>query len=129
MFEESEWAEGVLEQRDLNELLIHDRTATFILRVAGRSMENVGIFDGDHVLLDRSLDPHHGDVVVAVLNGELTLKTLDLGGEETVLRAESGIFPNIHLDEHTSFRVLGVVTTSLRHLRQKHAMTQTPPRV
>lgn len=119
MFEEFEWAEGVLEQRDLNELLIHDRTATFILRVAGRSMENVGIFDGDHVLLDRSLDPQGGDVIVAVLDGELTLKRLQILPGGVVLRAENPRYPDIHVPELSDLRIIGVITTGLRHLRER----------
>ena len=60
---------------DLNEELIRDKTATFIVRVAGDSMEGAGIFDGDEILVDRSLNPRSGDVVVAVIDGELTLQT------------------------------------------------------
>ncbi|MEB4616094.1 LexA family protein [Leucobacter sp. M11] len=106
---------------DLNELLIHDRTATFLLRVSGHSMVGAGIHDGDHVILDRSLAPQDGDVVVAVLDGELTLKRLQILSGGVVLRAENPRYPDIRVAELSELRLLGVVTECLRHLRKRAA--------
>lgn len=102
---------------DLNEELIRDKTATFIVRVAGDSMEGAGIFDGDEILVDRSLNPRSGDVVVAVIDGELTLKRLILDGTGAHLEAENAAYPPIHVDELSELTVWGVVTFGIRHVR------------
>jgi len=63
---------------DLNDHLIRDKTSTFIVRVSGESMIGAGISDGDELVVDRSLSPKHGNVVIAILDGELTVKRLEL---------------------------------------------------
>lgn len=102
---------------DLNEELIRDKTSTFIVRVAGDSMEGAGIFDGDEILVDRSLNPRSGDVVVAVTDGELTLKRLILDGSGAHLEAENAAYPPIYVDELSELTVWGVVTFGIRHVR------------
>jgi len=62
---------------DLNEHLISHKAATFFVRVAGDSMTGVGIFPGDLLIVDRSLTPTSGKIVIAVLNGEMTVKRLE----------------------------------------------------
>ncbi|MDP7418537.1 MAG: translesion error-prone DNA polymerase V autoproteolytic subunit, partial [Gammaproteobacteria bacterium] len=62
---------------DLNEHLIKHPEATFYCRVSGQSMTGAGIFDGDLLIVDRAVNPAHGDVILAALNGELTCKILD----------------------------------------------------
>jgi DNA polymerase V len=57
---------------DLTNMLVEDQAATFIVRAAGHSMTGAGISDGDELLVDRSKRPQHGDIIVAVLDGELT---------------------------------------------------------
>ena len=77
-------ADDYVEERvDLNAHLIKHPSATFFLRVKGESMTGAGIFDNDLVIVDRSLDPMSGSVVIAVIDGELTIKRLVLipGGE------------------------------------------------
>lgn len=102
---------------DLNEELIRDKTSTFIVRVAGDSMEGAGIFDGDEILVDRSLNPRSGDVVVAVIDGELTLKRLILDGTGAHLEAENAAYPPIRIDELSELTIWGVVTFGIRHVR------------
>ncbi|SMX96704.1 LexA family protein [Brevibacterium aurantiacum] len=102
---------------DLNEELIRDKTATFIVRVAGDSMEGAGIFDGDEIIVDRSLNPRSGDVVVAVIDGELTLKRLILDGTGAHLEAENAAYPPIRIDELSELTIWGVVTFGIRHVR------------
>src|SRR5699024_10034831 len=63
-------------QIDLTEMLIRDELATFIVRVSGDSMEGAGIFDGDELIVDRSIEPQDGHIVVAVLDNEMTVKRL-----------------------------------------------------
>ena len=102
---------------DLTEQLVKDKAATFIVRVVGDSMEGAGISDGDELLVDRSLEPRHGDVIVAVLDGELTVKRLWLTAHGVVLHAENQKYPDIHIAELADFRVWGVATYGIHHLR------------
>ena len=74
---------------DLNEVLIRDVTSTYLFRVTGDSMEGIGIYSGDEVLVDRSLTPRHGSVVIAVLDGDFTIKTLHVTGDRVVLHPEN----------------------------------------
>lgn len=102
---------------DLNEHLIKDRTSTFIVRVSGDSMTGAGISDGDELVVDRSITPAHGHVVVAILDGELTVKRLEIeqaGG--VVLRAENPAYPAIRVRELSDLRVWGVVTVCLHRV-------------
>ena len=64
---------------DLNEILVTHPQATFLFRVAGDSMQDLGIFDGDLLLVNRALKPCHGNIVVAVVDGEYAVKQLYLG--------------------------------------------------
>ncbi|MEE1621869.1 LexA family protein [Zafaria sp. J156] len=75
---------------DLNRHLISDRTSTFLMRVEGSSMSGAGICDGDELIVDRSLAPRDGSVVVAVVDGELLVRRLRLGGGGPRLEAEPG---------------------------------------
>jgi DNA polymerase V len=102
---------------DLTDMLVEDRAATFIVRAAGDSMTEAGISDGDELLVDRSKAPRHGDVVVAVLDGELTVKRLELGPRGVVLRAENANHPDITVPELSDLQLWGVVTYCIHHLR------------
>lgn len=102
---------------DLTDMLVEDRAATFIMRAAGDSMTEAGISDGDELLVDRSKTPRHGDVVVAVLDGELTVKRLELGPRGVVLRAENAHHPDITVSELSDLQIWGVVTYCIHHLR------------
>ena len=101
---------------DLTDALVHDRAATFIVRVAGDSMTDAGISHGDELLVDKSIEPQDGDVVVAVLDGELTVKRLKLGPHGVVLRADNATHPDIIVPELSDLRIWGVVTYCIHHL-------------
>lgn len=101
---------------DLNTHLIKDVNSTFIVRVAGDSMKNAGISDGDEVIVDRALTPRDGDVVVAVLDGELTLKRLFIRSERVLLRAENPHYPDISVAALSELTIWGVVTRCLHHV-------------
>lgn len=101
---------------DLNEHLIQDKTSTFILNVSGDSMTGAGIFDGDHIIVDRSLAPGFGCVVVAIVDGELTLKTLARSRGRVLLQAENPRYPSIALEGEMEMSIWGVVTYNIhRH--------------
>lgn len=102
---------------DLNEYLLADRTSTFIVRVAGDSMIGAGIFDGDELIVDRSLTPHEGSVVVAVIDNEMTVKRIHfpLGGRPE-LHPENPAYPVLRLRDHSELSVWGVATLCLHHV-------------
>lgn len=101
---------------DLNRHLMRDPTATFIVRVSGDSMTGAGIFDGDELVVDRGLDAHDGSVVVAVVNGELTVKRLLRRDGRTALAPENPAYPVIELSELDELQVWGVVTRCLHRV-------------
>lgn len=108
-------AEDYAQQRlDLNQLLIHQADATFFMRVRGPSMRDAGIEDGDFVVIDRSIQAKHGDIVVAVVDGEFTIKRLHQKKGRTALIAANPTFPCIDLKDGQELVVWGVVTWTLR---------------
>lgn len=100
---------------DLNRHLIRDRTCTFVMRVAGNSMAAAGISDGDELIVDRSLAPRDGSVVVAVLDGELVVRRLRLTGRGARLDTDDG-GPGTELAELADLTVWGVATRCLHHV-------------
>lgn len=95
---------------DLNQHLVHHPDSTFLVTVKGDSMIDAGIHDGDLLVVDRSLDPRPGKVVVAVLNGELTVKRLFKGVSSLMLLPENPAYKPIEVPEEASFFIWGVVT-------------------
>jgi DNA polymerase V len=113
-------AEDWIEERiDPAALLIANRPATFLMRVDGPSMVDVGIFDKDIVVVDRSLGPRHGDVVVAVVDGERSLKSLDLSGAVPRLSFANAALPTFAAAELSDALIWGVVTWNLHRLRAR----------
>jgi DNA polymerase V len=98
---------------DLNEHLIRNKAATFIVRVVGDSMVGAGISGGDELIVDRSLNPVDGNVVIAAVEGELTVKRLRLTVRGPELHPENPAFPVLR---PTDLLVWGVVTMCLHHL-------------
>lgn len=101
---------------DLNEHLIRNKEATFIFRVKGDSMTGIGIYEGDELLVDRSIEPKHGNIVLAVLNGEFTVKRLHRRGGVVKLLPENPIYPPIVLKDGEELTIWGVVTRNLHKL-------------
>ena len=100
---------------DLNEHLISHPAATFYCRVSGSSMEGTGIFDGDLLIVDRAVEPDHGSVVVAVIDGELTCKILDrVRGR---LLSANDAYPPMPVGEEADLVIEGVVIHSIRSHR------------
>lgn len=106
----------IAEQLDLNELLIRRPTTTFLLKVYGSSMINAGIFDNDILIVDRSIQPKDGKVVIAAVNGELTVKRLSIEKGKVQLIPENETFPLIEITSETDFQILGVVTNVIHAL-------------
>lgn len=95
---------------DLNEQLIRNKPATFFMRVRGDSMIGAGIFDGDTVIVDRSIKPATGKVVIAVLNGEMLIRRFEKGFNRIRLIPETNRLAPIEVDPFAEFSVWGVVT-------------------
>ncbi|MAF82640.1 MAG: translesion error-prone DNA polymerase V autoproteolytic subunit [Gammaproteobacteria bacterium] len=100
---------------DLNEHFIKHPEATFYCRVSGQSMTGAGIFDGDLLIVDRAVNPAHGDVILAALNGELTCKILDMRNRQ--LLSASDNYPPLPIEEDSDFQIEGVVINSIRSHR------------
>ena len=100
---------------DLNEHLIKDITSTYVVRVTGESMEGAGISDGDEQIVNRALEPTSGSVVVAVPDGELTVKRR-ITPDGVVLQAENPKFPDIRVPALSDLVIWGVATTCLHHV-------------
>jgi DNA polymerase V len=104
-------ADDFVEQNlDLNEYLIQHPAATFFVRVDGDSMVGAGIQKDDILIVDRALQPSNGKIVVAVLNGEFTVKRLRIRAEKTFLEAENPAYKPIEIRPELDFRVWGIVT-------------------
>ncbi|MFD5599905.1 LexA family protein [Leucobacter sp. NPDC058333] len=101
---------------DLNEHLMPNRVATFLIRARGHSMTRAGIFDGDELIVDRSIRPKDGHVVVAVVDGDMTVKRLRVGADGVVLSAENRHHPDIVVAELSELHIWGVVTRSLHRV-------------
>lgn len=101
---------------DLNAHLIKDITSTYVVRVTGDSMQGAGISDGDELIVNRALEPKDGSVVVAVLDGELTVKRLRLTATGVVLQAENPKYPDIKVSALSELTIWGVATRCLHHV-------------
>lgn len=95
---------------DLNEQLIRNKPATFFFRMKGDAMKEAGIFDGDTLIVDRSLKMVNGKVIVAILNGELLVRRFHKNFTSAFLIADNDRYKNINLAEFSNFQVWGVVT-------------------
>ena len=108
-------AEDLGAQRiDLTQVLITHPQATFMLRAQGHSMVEAGIFDGDILVVNRALVPRHRHIVVAVVDGDFTVKRLHLLGGRIKLQAANPTFPDIVPHEGQLLEVWGVVTACIK---------------
>jgi DNA polymerase V len=101
---------------DFNELLIRNPAATFAVRLASDSMTGAGLFPGDIAVIDRSMTPAPGCIVLALIDGEFTIKRYRPREGRVVLQAENPAFPDIEVMAERAFEVWGVVTRSIRIL-------------
>jgi len=94
---------------DLNEHLIRHPAATFFVRVSGDSMVGAGIHPGDILVVDRAEEPSHGKIIIAALNGELTVKRLSRHHDRIYLTPENPVYAPIEVTSEMQFEVWGVV--------------------
>ena len=110
-------ADYVEQPLDLNELCIERPAATYYARVSGESMTGAGIFPGDLLVVDRGLEPGHGDIVVVAIDGEFTVKELQLNPPRLV--AHNPAFAPILLTEDSQVETFGTVTWIFRRARAR----------
>lgn len=95
---------------DLNEQLIKNKPATFFMRVTGDSMINAGIYNGDIVIVDRSVKPANGRIVIAVIDGEMLIRRLEKTINRLRLIAETPKLSPMEVTEYSEMTIWGVVT-------------------
>lgn len=111
-------ADDYIEQKlDLNTHLIKHPAATFFVTARGDSMKNAGIQSGDMLIVDRSLEATHGRIIIAALNGELTVKRLAILGNQVKLMAENPAYDPIDITNDIDLVVWGVVTHVVHQVR------------
>ncbi|WP_052742181.1 LexA family protein [Kiloniella litopenaei] len=103
---------------DLNEQLIRHPHATFLMKVAGDSMIGAGIMPGSTLVVDRSIEPRHGSVVIAVIDGQLTVKRLYNKSGVVQLRPENTTYNPINISKEQDLVIWGVVTNVINQLPQ-----------
>ena len=106
----------VAESLDLNEHLMPRKEASYLLTVSGESMIGVGIHDGDLLVVDRSLTPVNGKVVIAILDGQFTVKTLEKKRDKIRLLPANPDFEPIEIKDEQELQIWGVVTNVIHGL-------------
>ena len=101
------------ENIDLNDHLISNPFSTFFLRVKGDSMINAGIQDKDLIIVDKSLTAKPGDIIIAMIDGEFTIKRLSIRNNELYLKAENNTYPDFKFKNHIDIQIWGVVVYSI----------------
>lgn len=104
---------------DMNEHLIKNQVATFVVKVASWSMRDAGIDADDELVVDRSLAAKHRDIVVALIDNEFTVKRLMIEGELRWLKAENPDYDDIYLSDQQELLIWGVVTFILKSVRSQ----------
>lgn len=108
-------AEEHVEKRlDPSEYLVDQKDATFFVTIQGQSMIDIGLLPGDKAVVDRSKQASIGDIVLAVLDGEFTIKTLSRNGDVVRLLPANKDYSPIVITEEMNFEIWGVVTGSFR---------------
>ena len=108
-----DFTEGTI---DLNEELIPRPNSTFIVRARGDSMIGSGIYPGDLLIVDRSLSPRNGSIIIAVLDGELSVKGLKLNNDQATLSSSNPNYSDVIVSEEMDFTIWGVCTNVVHNL-------------
>lgn len=102
---------------DLNEHLIKNAHATFIVRVNSLSMIDIGIDINDELIVDRSLTPKHRDIVIALIDEDFTVKRLMIENDKAWLKAENPDYADIYFQHNQTLEIWGVVTRAIKNFR------------
>lgn len=101
---------------DLNEQLIRNKPATFFMKMNGSSMIDAGIYDGDILIVDRSIKPVNGKIVIAVIDGEMLIRRYERTFNKLRLVPETPKLSAIDVSEFMDFKIWGVVIYAIRSL-------------
>lgn len=99
---------------DLNEQLIRNKPATFFMKVSGNSMINAGIFDGDVVIVDKSINAQNGMIIIAVADGEMLIRRYQKTSNKIMLVPEAPKMSAVDVAEYSDFNIWGVVIHVIR---------------
>ena len=99
---------------DLNKHLIKHKDRTFFAKVKGHSMKDAGIFDGDLLVIDKSLDPQDGKIAICQIDGEFTVKRIKIEGNVVWLVAENEDYKPIKVTEENELMIWGIVVFSIK---------------
>lgn len=102
---------------DLNDVLMTHPHATFLLKVSGDSMRDAGIDDGDTLVVNRAMKPAHGQIVVAVVDGEFTVKYLYQKPGKMCLRPANPTYPELRFKDGQTVELWGVVTACIKRFQ------------
>lgn len=108
--------DDIEQELDLNEYVGRNSNTIFCLQVEGDSMIGAGIHNNDILVVDRSIEPANGKIVIASLNAEFTVKRLKLEGDEVMLMPENPAYSPILITEETDFKIWGVVVHVIHSL-------------
>ncbi|MDY7563452.1 S24 family peptidase [Pseudomonas sp. AB6] len=108
-------ADHIEQQISLDEVLNIRAPHVYLASISGDSMQGAGIFDGDLAVVDRSIEPAHGHVVVALLNNEPLCKRLCVSGREVILLSENPKYPPRYILEGDELTIWGIVTSTVRN--------------
>ena len=98
----------------ISDLLIKNQLSTFLMKASGESMIEAGINDGDVLVVDRSLEARSRDIVIAIFEGNLTVKRLIIKADgSAILKSENPLYKNILISEYTELEIWGVVTSAI----------------
>jgi DNA polymerase V len=103
-------------QLDLNEYLVKNPAATFFVKVSGDSMIDAGIFTDDILIIDRSIEPDDKKIIIAIVDGEFTVKRFCKKGSQIYLIPENKNYKPIKITQDMDFQVWGVVTNVIHKL-------------
>jgi DNA polymerase V len=104
---------------DLNEMLVHNKPATYFFRMNSDAMEPSGIFKHDVLIVDRSIKAASGKVIVAAVNGELIVRRYQQSINKAILCADNKRYKDIVMDEFSQFHCWGVITYTIHQLHLK----------
>ncbi len=104
----------------LDDICVENKETTFLGRVTGKSLEDIHVFEGDIMVIDKSLKPENGDLIVAVINSEFTAKFISINGKEFFLYPASKRFKPIRIKEYDDFKIWGVVTRVIQDVKGRY---------
>lgn len=104
---------------DFNTFLVKNRPATYALRVQGDSMINAGIFNGDILIIDRSITPKSNDIIIASLDNEFTVKRYIIENKKFFLYPENPEYPVIEITKDSNFQIWGIVTFTIHRFSHR----------